>query len=123
MPGTHLPLLKQLGRDGRRCDALLRRPPEHARASLTWASSSPAGNITLSQGAEHFAMLPAPGSAGQDVRTDDSPYLAPVPHRGKRNEPSFVTAVARQVGQLHGISPEEIGEQTSRNFRQFFRIL
>ena len=52
----------------------------------------------------------------------DSPYLAPIPHRGKRNEPAFVTEVARQIGELRGISAEQIGQQTSQNFRRFFRI-
>ena len=50
----------------------------------------------------------------------DSPYLAPVPHRGKRNEPAFVTAVAQTAGELRGLSAEEIGAQTSLNFRHFF---
>jgi TatD DNase family protein len=52
----------------------------------------------------------------------DSPYLAPIPHRGKRNEPAFVTEVARQIGEMRGISAEQIGQQTSQNFRRFFRI-
>jgi TatD DNase family protein len=52
----------------------------------------------------------------------DSPYLAPVPHRGQRNEPAFVTEVARQIGQMRGLAPEAIGEQTSENFRRFFRL-
>lgn len=52
----------------------------------------------------------------------DSPYLAPVPHRGRRNEPAFVTEVARQIAQLRGVLPEEIGRLTSQNFRSFFRI-
>jgi TatD DNase family protein len=52
----------------------------------------------------------------------DSPFLAPVPHRGKRNEPSFVTEVARQIGELRGISTEEVGQQTSRNFYKLFSI-
>ena len=39
----------------------------------------------------------------------DSPFLAPVPHRGKRNEPSFVKEVARQLGELRGLSTEDIG--------------
>jgi len=52
----------------------------------------------------------------------DSPYLAPIPHRGQRNEPAFVTEVAQQIGELRGLSAEEIGAQTTRNFYQFFRV-
>jgi TatD DNase family protein len=52
----------------------------------------------------------------------DSPYLAPVPHRGKRNEPAFVKEVARQLGELRGLSAEEVGAQTSQNFRRFFSL-
>ncbi|HEY4053436.1 MAG TPA: TatD family hydrolase [Terriglobales bacterium] len=50
----------------------------------------------------------------------DSPFLAPVPYRGKRNEPAFVKEVARQIGELRGMSTEEIGLQTSANFRRLF---
>ena len=52
----------------------------------------------------------------------DSPFLAPVPHRGKRNEPGFVKETARKLGELLGLSTEEMGEQTSRNFYNFFKI-
>ena len=52
----------------------------------------------------------------------DSPFLAPVPHRGKRNEPSFVKEVARQLGELRGLSTEEIGLQTAKNFYRFFSL-
>jgi TatD DNase family protein len=52
----------------------------------------------------------------------DSPYLAPVPHRGKRNEPAFVTETARKLGELHGLSCDEVGEQTSSNFYKFFKL-
>jgi len=50
----------------------------------------------------------------------DCPYLAPVPHRGKRNEPAFVTETAKFVANLRGISPEELGRQTSENFTRLF---
>jgi TatD DNase family protein len=50
----------------------------------------------------------------------DSPYLAPIPHRGKRNEPALVAATAAHIGQLRGLSAEEIGQQTSQNFYRFF---
>ncbi len=52
----------------------------------------------------------------------DSPFLAPVPHRGKRNEPAFVKEVARQLGEIRGLSTEEIGRQTAANFYNFFKL-
>jgi len=51
----------------------------------------------------------------------DSPYLAPVPYRGKTNNPSYVAYVARQVAELRGLSVEQVGELTSRNFEALFR--
>ena len=50
----------------------------------------------------------------------DSPYLAPVPYRGKTNNPSYVPWVAKQLAEIKGCSPETIGEQTSRNFDALF---
>lgn len=52
----------------------------------------------------------------------DSPYLAPVPNRGKRNEPAFVVDTAKSIGELRRFSSEEIGEQTRQNFYRFFGI-
>src|SRR6478735_3344473 len=46
----------------------------------------------------------------------DSPYLAPVPYRGKVNNPSYVPYVARQIAELRGLTAEAVGELTSRNF-------
>jgi len=45
-----------------------------------------------------------------------------MPHRGKRNEPAFVKEVARQLGELRGLSAEDVGLQTSQNFRRFFSL-
>ncbi|WP_332825380.1 TatD family hydrolase [Ramlibacter sp.] len=50
----------------------------------------------------------------------DSPYLAPVPYRGKVNNPSYVPFVAAQVAELRGLSREAVGELTSRNFEALF---
>lgn len=50
----------------------------------------------------------------------DSPYLAPVPCRGKTNNPSYVPYVAQQIAELRGLRPEQVGELTSRNFEQLF---
>lgn len=52
----------------------------------------------------------------------DSPYLTPVPHRGKRNEPAFVEFVAQKVADVYGMSVEKIKEKTTRVVEQFFRI-
>jgi TatD DNase family protein len=50
----------------------------------------------------------------------DSPYLAPVPHRGKRNEPAFVAHVAEFIAQLRGVPVAQVAEQTTRNFFTLF---
>ena len=50
----------------------------------------------------------------------DCPYLAPIPHRGKRNEPSFVSDTARFIADLRGVSPADLGAQTSANFNKLF---
>lgn len=50
----------------------------------------------------------------------DSPYLAPVPYRGKLNNPSYVPYVAQLLAELRGSSSEEIGHMTTRNFLQLF---
>jgi TatD DNase family protein len=52
----------------------------------------------------------------------DSPFLAPPPHRGKRNEPAFVVEVARKIAALRGISVEDVGRASADNFRALFRV-
>ncbi|ACH39063.1 magnesium-dependent deoxyribonuclease, TatD family, and radical SAM domain iron-sulfur oxidoreductase [Citrifermentans bemidjiense Bem] len=52
----------------------------------------------------------------------DAPYLTPVPHRGKRNEPAFVRLTAERVAQVKGLSPEDVGRITSFNTRKLFGI-
>lgn len=51
----------------------------------------------------------------------DSPYLAPMPHRGKTNNPSYVPLVAQQIAEIRQQTVEEIAAATSHNFEQLFR--
>jgi TatD DNase family protein len=95
---------------------------EHARLGLDLGFMiSFAGNIT-------FPKAQPIRDAAQIVPLDrilietDSPYLAPIPHRGQRNEPAFVKEVARQIGELRNLSAEEIGSQTAQNFYKFFGL-
>ena len=95
---------------------------DHARRALDMGFMiSFAGNIT-------FPKAQPIREAAQIVPLDrmfietDSPYLAPIPHRGQRNEPAFVTEVARQIGELRNLSAEEVGVQTTRNFYNFFSL-
>jgi TatD DNase family protein len=51
----------------------------------------------------------------------DSPYLAPVPHRGKPNQPAFVKHVAEEIAALRGITLDEVARATTDNFFRLFR--
>lgn len=54
------------------------------------------------------------------VLETDSPYLAPVPHRGKRNEPSYVELVAERIANIKNLLTEEVAEATSQNAYEIF---
>ena len=56
------------------------------------------------------------------VLETDSPYLAPVPFRGKRNESSFIIYVLEKLSEIYGISKEKIAEITSKNAEKVFRL-
>jgi TatD DNase family protein len=95
---------------------------DHARRGLDLGFMiSFAGNIT-------FPKAQSIRDAAQIIPLDrmlietDSPYLAPIPHRGQRNEPAFVKEVARQIGELRNLSAKEIGSNTTQNFYNFFGL-
>lgn len=52
----------------------------------------------------------------------DAPYVAPMPYRGKRNEPSYILATAAKLAELKGLSTEEAAEKTSANALRIFKI-
>ena len=95
---------------------------EQARRSLDMGFLiSFAGNLTYAKAQplrDVAARLPLDGVL---VETD-APWLAPVPDRGKRNEPAFVTRTAQLLSGLLGVSGEELGVATTKNFQRLFRL-
>jgi TatD DNase family protein len=95
--------------------------PQAKRALELGFLISFAGNITFPKAQQiRDAALEVP--LDRLLIETDSPYLAPVPHRGKRNEPAFVKDTALKLGELRGLSAEEVGMRTSRNFYKFFKL-
>jgi len=95
--------------------------PQAKRALDMGFMISFAGNLTFPKAQQiRDAALEVP--LERMLIETDCPYLAPVPHRGKRNEPAFVKETARKLGELRGLSMEEVGEQTARNFYNFFKL-
>jgi TatD DNase family protein len=80
-----------------------------------------AGNVTFPK-AQQIRDAASEVPLDRMLIETDCPYLAPLPHRGKRNEPAYVKETARKIGELRGKSMEEIGEQTAHNFYNFFKI-
>ena len=64
--------------------------------------------------------LPAAVPLDRIVLETDSPYMAPVPHRGKRNEPAFVAHVLHRLAEAYGVTPEEVERQTNANVHRVF---
>ena len=95
---------------------------EHARRALDMGLMlSFTGNITFPK-AQNIRDAVELAPADRILIETDSPYLAPVPHRGKRNEPAFVTEVGRKVGELKRMSAEDVAQRTTENFLRFFGI-
>jgi TatD DNase family protein len=95
---------------------------EHAQSALEMGFMiSFAGNITFPK-AQQIRDVAKEVPLDRLLIETDSPFLAPTPNRGKRNEPAFVKEVARQLGELRGLSTEEVGLQTAKNFYRFFSL-
>lgn len=95
---------------------------EHARLGLDLGFMiSFAGNVTFPKAQTIRAAAKFVPLDSMLIETD-SPYLAPLPHRGKRNEPAFVIETARQIGELRSVPAEEIGVHTAQNFHRFFKL-
>jgi TatD DNase family protein len=80
-----------------------------------------AGNVTFPK-AQNLRDVAAALPLASVLIETDSPFLAPQPHRGRRNEPAFVAEVARTLGPVRDLAPAEIASAAARNFRRFFRL-
>jgi TatD DNase family protein len=116
-------------------ERMLRENPPPAGVLHCFTSSEKLANFALGVGlyisfsgivtfpkSEALAAIARQVPAGRLLVETDCPYLAPVPHRGKRNEPGFVADTARYVAHLRGLSAEQVAEQTSSNFSRLFAV-
>lgn len=95
---------------------------EDARAFMDWGFLvSFAGNLTYNK-SENLRAVAREIPLDRLLSETDSPYLAPVPHRGKRNEPAYVVEVTRTLAGLRSLGPEEMGGRLIQNFQRFFRL-
>jgi TatD DNase family protein len=74
-----------------------------------------AGNITFPK-AQLIRDAAAAVPLDRMLIETDAPFLAPIPNRGKRNEPAWVREVAVKIGEIRGLSPDEVAARTARNF-------
>ena len=79
------------------------------------------GNVTFKNAIDIHECAKAVPSNRFLVETD-SPFLSPVPHRGKRNEPSFVKHVVEKISEIRGESFSEIADKTTHNARELFGL-
>lgn len=78
------------------------------------------GVVTFRNGRQHEAAIEA--GINNIVLETDAPYLAPVPHRGKRNEGSYLPLVIDRLSALLAISPVEVADRTTSNAKRLFKL-
>jgi len=91
-----------------------------ARAGLALGGYLSFSGILTFRNAEEIRDVAAFAPADRILVETDAPYLAPIPHRGQSNEPSFVRFTAEKLAEVRGVNLTEIAEQTTRNFARLF---
>jgi TatD DNase family protein len=92
---------------------------EDAQAFVEWGFMiSFAGNLTFKK-AETLREVALVIPLDRLLTETDSPYLAPVPHRGERNEPAYVLQIAQELARLRNLTEEQIARQVLENFEKF----
>ena len=90
------------------------------RALATGFLLSIPGVVTFPK-AETLRQAAAAAPGDRLLVETDSPYLAPIPYRGKRNEPAYVAKVVEQLAAVRGVAAGDVGAETDRNFDRLFR--
>lgn len=123
--GDTLAMLREEGEDGRAGSAggvfhCFTETAQVARAALDLGFYISFSGILTFKTAQDLRDVAAFVPLDRLLIETDSPYLAPVPYRGKTNNPSYVPHVAKQLAALRNLPVEEIAEVTSRNFERLF---
>jgi TatD DNase family protein len=95
---------------------------EHARRAMDCGFLiSFAGNVTFPR-AENIRQVAAKVPLDRALIETDAPFLAPMPFRGKRNEPAWVARVADKLGEVWGVPMDQVASNTANNFFRFFGV-
>jgi len=94
--------------------------PELARRAIALGHSISFTGIVTFKNSGALREIAESLPADRFLVETDAPYLAPLPHRGKRNEPAYVVEVAKVLAEVRGVSADEIGRQTTENFFRLF---
>jgi TatD DNase family protein len=92
--------------------------PAEARQALDLGFYLSFGGVLTFPKAEALREAARMTPEGRLLVETDAPYLAPVPRRGKRNEPAFIVETARRLAEVRGVAPERIAEVTAGNFER-----
>ena len=93
---------------------------ELAQRGLALGAYVSFSGILTYKSAENLRVVAAEVPMDRLLVETDSPYLAPVPHRGKSNEPAFVVKTLEQLAAVKGVTPEDMAKATNDNFFRLF---
>lgn len=96
--------------------------PEQARECLDLGFHLAFGGVTTFPKAAEIREAARITPSNRLLLETDAPYLAPIPHRGKRNEPAFVAHTAQTIAGVRGISVEQLAADTTANFMRIFEV-
>src|SRR5690606_11962094 len=93
---------------------------ELARRALALGGYISFSGIITFRNAEEIREVARIVPAERYLIETDAPYLAPIPHRGQPNEPSYVRHTAEKLAEIRGISLEQVGAESTANFGRLF---